>query len=140
MGQQVDAGGRMSKGRVSAAALLAATLLGGCASSFHESYLIGERYFQTNIDTHPVIILGVDGTDYLQRRILVTPGLRAIRVQAPPVPGAPNETASFSVDVQPCFTYYIVAVRANPLLASFTPRVDYAEPLGGCTPPPPSTK
>lgn len=117
-----------------------ALLLAGCASSFHGSFLVGERYFKTNIDTFPVIILSVDGRDYLERRILVDPGMRQITVQAPPVPGAPNETATFTVDVKPCFTYYIVAVRENPILAAFTPKVDFAEPLAGCTPPPATTK
>jgi hypothetical protein len=116
--------------------ILGAALLAGCATSFHGSYLVGERYFKTNLDTFPVIVLSVDGRDYLERRILVDPGPRQIGVQAPPVPGAPNETATFTVDVKPCFTYYIVAVRENPIAASFTPRVDYAEPLAGCTPPP----
>ena len=125
------------KTKLSAAALLAgATLLAGCASSFHGSYLVGQRYFKTNIDTQPVIILGVDNWDTTERRVLVEPGERVIRVQAMPVPGAPQETGSLKLDVKPCFTYYIVAVRQNRMEAAFTTRVDYAEPLGGCTPPP----
>jgi hypothetical protein len=122
---------------VSAALLVSgAGLLTGCASSFHGSYLVGDRYFKTNIDTQPVVILGVDNWDTVQRRTLVEPGVHVIQVQAMPVPGAPQETASFKLDVKPCFTYYIVAVRDNPIAASFTPKVDYAEPLAGCTPPP----
>jgi hypothetical protein len=126
----------MNTTRITIALIAAISLLAGCASSFHDSYLVGERYFKTNIDTQPVIILSVDGSDYLQRRILVSPGLRTVQVQALPVPGAPNETATFQLDVKPCYTYYIVAVRQNPILAPFTPKVDYAEPLAGCTPPP----
>lgn len=114
----------------------AAALLSGCASSFHGSYLVGQRYFKTNIDTQPVIILGVDNWDTTERRVLVEPGVHEIRVQAMPVPGAPQETGSLKLDVKPCFTYYIVAVRDNRIAAEFTTRVDYAEPLGGCTPPP----
>jgi hypothetical protein len=114
--------------------LAVATLLAGCASSFHGSFLVGQRYFKANMDTQPVIILGVDSWDTTDRRVLVEPGERVIRVQALPVPGAPNETASFKLDVKPCFTYYIVAVRETPIAASFTPKVDFAEPLGGCTP------
>jgi hypothetical protein len=126
----------MNSKLLTAVALAGAALLSGCASSFHDSYLIGQRYFKTNIDTQPVIILGVDNWDTTERRVLVTPGERVIRVQALPVPGAPWETASLKLDVQPCFTYYIVAVRQNPIEPNFTPRVDYAEPLAGCTPPP----
>jgi hypothetical protein len=115
-------------------AFFAAALLSGCATSFHSSYLVGQRYFKTNIDTQPVIILGVDDWDTTQHRVLVDPGVRTIRVQAMPVPGAPWETAALKLDVKPCFTYYIVAVRENPIAADFTPRVDYAEALAGCDP------
>jgi hypothetical protein len=55
-------------------------------------------------------------------------------VQAPPVPGAPNQTAALKIDVQPCMQYYIVAVRANRITADFTPEVDHAERIGGCVP------
>jgi hypothetical protein len=127
----------MMKQRAALASLTAAVvLLSGCASSFHSSYLVGQRYFKASIDTQPVIILGVDDRDTTQRRVLVEPGVREIRVQAMPVPGAPQETGTLKLDVKPCFTYYIVAVRDNRIAADFTPRVDYAEPLAGCTPPP----
>jgi len=116
--------------------LAAVAVLAGCASSFHGSYLVGERWFKTSIDTQPVLILSVDGRDTTMRRVLVDPGLREIRVQAMPVPGAPNETRTFTLDVQPCFTYFIVAVRESRIAADFTPRVDYAQPLAGCTPEP----
>jgi hypothetical protein len=122
-----------------ASSLIAVALMSGCATPFHGSWLIGERYYKTNLDTQPVIILGVDNQDTTERRVLVEPGEHVIRVQATPTPGAPWETASFKLDVKPCFTYYIVAVRENPIIAAFTPRVDYAEPLGGgCTPNPPA--
>ncbi|HTN48737.1 MAG TPA: hypothetical protein VMK32_04830 [Burkholderiaceae bacterium] len=113
--------------------LTALGLLAACASTpFSSSYLVGQRYFKTPIDTQPVIILGVDDWDTTLHRVLVEPGQRTVRVQAPPVPGAPQQTAALKLDVQPCFTYYIVAVRANPITADFTPKVDYAEPLAGC--------
>lgn len=110
---------------------LLSVLLSAC-TSFSGSYLVGERWYRTNIDTQPVIILGVDNWDTTQKRVLVDPGERMVRVQALPVPGAPWETATLKLDVKPCFTYYIVAVRATPITADFTPRVDYAEPLAGC--------
>jgi hypothetical protein len=106
----------------------------GCASSFHGSYLVGERWFKTDIDTQPVMILGVDDWDTTLRRVLVEPGEHEIRVQALPVPAAPHRTGSLRLNVKPCLTYYIVAVRQNPITADFTTRVDYEEPLGGCIP------
>jgi len=111
-----------------------AALASGCATSFNGSYLVGERWFKTNLDTQPVTILGVDNWDTVERRVLVEPGEHVVRVQALPVPGAPQETSSLKLDVKPCFTYYIVAVRENRISAEFTPRVDYAEPLAGCNP------
>ncbi len=126
----------MNRRSISFAALAVfGTLAASCASIDRDpSYLVGERWFKANMDTQPVIILGVDNWDTTQRRVLVEPGMRVVRVQAMPAPGAPNETAELKVDVKPCFTYYIVAVRDNRITASFEPRVDYAEPLGGCDP------
>ena len=52
-----------------------AMLLAGCASTpFNGSYLVGNRYFKTPIDTQPVIILGVDDWDTTLHRVLVEPG------------------------------------------------------------------
>ena len=123
-----------TKYAVASSMIAVAALISGCATSFDGSYLIGERYYTTNIDTQPVMILGVDNWDTTERRVLVKPGEHVIRVQALPVPGAPQETASLKLDVKPCFTYYIVAVRDTRIAAQFTPRVDYAQPLGGCNP------
>ncbi len=125
----------MAKTRLAIGLLTAASLLAGCATPFQGSFLVGERFFKARMDTQPVIILSVDGRDTTQRRVLVDPGARLVRVQAPPVPGAPSETATLKIDVKPCMTYYIVAVRPNRLTAAFTPAVDHAEPIGGCTPP-----
>ena len=115
--------------------VLVTALVAGCSSIDNQpSYLVGERWYKANMDTQPVLILGVDNWDTTQRRVLVDPGMHTVRVQAMPVPGAPQETSSIKIDVKPCFTYYIVAWRENPLVAQFTPKVDYAEPVGGCTP------
>ena len=114
--------------------VVTASLAAGCASTFQGSYLVGERYYRADAKTFPVIILSVDGKDTTMRRVLVDPGERVIRVQAPPVPGAAQETATLTLDVKPCFTYYIVAERESRISAPFTPKVDYAEPIGGCKP------
>ena len=123
-----------TRSAVASSLIAFAALASGCATSFDGSYLVGYRWYKTNIDTQPVIILGVDNWDTTERRVLVQPGEHVVRVQALPVPGAPQETASLKLDVKPCFTYYIVAVRENRITAEFTPRVDYAEPLAGCNP------
>ena len=118
----------------SLALVVCAALLIGCASTNQPSYVVGDRWFKASMDTEPVIILGIDDRDTVQRRTLVDPGSRVIRMQAMPVPGAPNELGRLTLDVKPCFTYYIVAERPNRLTAAFTPKVDYVEPLGGCDP------
>jgi hypothetical protein len=118
-------------------ATLGVVALAACASTdYHYSQLYGQRYYKTQIDTYPVTILRVDGKDTTLRPVLVDPGLRRIIVQGPP--GGANglgEQREFALDVRPCTRYYLVAVRDNRLDSDFAVRVDYEEPVGGCTPP-----
>ena len=124
--------------RVGGAAVLAAALA-GCASAYHASQIVGERYFRTPIDTWNVTILRIDGRDWVQRPALVDPGLRLVTVQGPSAPASPQgETRSIDLNVAPCTRYYLVAVRPNPLSADFSVKVDHEEPVSGCTPPPPA--
>jgi hypothetical protein len=120
------------------AAVVAVVALAACASTdYHYSQLVGKRWFRAPIDTYDVSIVRVDGKDTLLRPpVLVDPGLRKIVVQGPPGgtrgPGLERE---ISLDVRPCTRYYLVAVRPNRLASDFDVRVDYTEPVGGCTPP-----
>ena len=119
------------------AALVAAAALSACASTdYHFSQLYGQRYFKTPIDTYPVSIIRVDGKDTLIRPVLVDPGVRKVVVQGPPG-GASHlgEEREVSLTIAPCTRYYLVAVKTNKLASDFTVRVDYQEPVGGCTPP-----
>jgi hypothetical protein len=134
------------------AAVLAATgLLAACASTdYHYSQLSGTRYFRVPIDTYPVSIVRVDGKDVLQGSLLrvvdrsdpyqrpvslVDAGPRQITVQGPPGgTGGVGETRTFPLEVAPCTRYYLVAVKSNALASDFTVRVDYQEPVSGCTP------
>lgn len=122
--------------RIAAAA--AALVLAGCASSgsYHYSQLVGTRYFKTNIDTYPVLILEVDGRSYLGVPVLVDAGKRNVLLQGPPTAVDLQLTQTMQLDVKPCTRYYLVAVKQNPLQNDFTPRVDFEEPVPGCTPPP----
>jgi hypothetical protein len=124
---------------VIAVAAATAVALGGCASTgYHFSQLVGDRYFKTSIDTYPVSINEVDGRSYLGRApVLVDPGPRKIVVQGPPTPVNLMETRTLELDVKPCTRYYLVAVKSNRLDNDFTVKVDYEEPVAGCTPPPP---
>jgi hypothetical protein len=122
-------------------AALGIVALAGCASTeYHYSQLYGQRYYKTPLDTYPVTIVRVDGKDTTLRPVLVDPGLRRITVQGPPG-GASRlgEEREFALDVRPCTRYYLVAVRDNRLESDFSVRVDYEEPVGGCTPPAPKS-
>ena len=122
-----------------AVATVLALALGGCASSgYHYSQIVGTRYFKTNIDTFPVSINEVDGRSYLGNMpVLVDPGLRQVVVQGPPTPVDLQLTRTVALDVKPCTRYYLVAVKSNPIDNDFTVRIDFEEPVAGCTPPPP---
>jgi len=117
----------------------AAAALGSCASTgYHFSQIVGTRYFKTNIDTYSVSINEVDGRSYLGNApVLVDPGLRKVVVQGPPTVVNLALTRTIELDVKPCTRYYLVAVKASPLDSDFTVRIDFEEPLAGCTPPPP---
>ena len=119
-------------------AAAAALALGGCASTdYHFSQIVGSRYFKTNIDTYAVSINEVDGRSYLgPAPVLVDPGVRQVVVQGPPTFVDLRLTQTFELDVKPCTRYYLVAVKASPLDNDFTVRVDYDQPVPGCTPPP----
>ena len=132
--------GKSELHRIAAPAALAAALaaaVGGCATDFHYSEVVGFRYFKTNIDTFPVSINTVDGRDYIGRApVLIDPGVRTIVVQGPPTAANWTVCVSLVLAAKPCTRYYLVAVKQSPLEAEFTVKIDYEEPIAGCTPPP----
>ena len=113
-------------------ALAAAALLQACATGTLFSQLVGERYFLTRLDTHPVKILSVDGRSTLLSTQYVQPGLRSLVLQGPPGGAGLSALRTFDLEVKPCMRYYIVAVKTSPLDSDFTPQVDFAQPLAGC--------
>lgn len=130
---------RIARPAVLAAAVAAAVAVGGCATDFHFSEVVGARYWQTNIDTYPVSINTVDGRDYLGRSpVLIDPGVRTIVVQGPPTFVNLKETQTVKLDAKSCTRYYLVAMKPNPLENDFTVKIDYEEPIAGCTPPQPA--
>jgi len=116
--------------------------LAGCASGgYHYSQLDGHRYFRSAIDTHPVQIVRIDGTDTVFSPAPVEPGMRKVTVQGPPTPTSRlGDERTIELNVAPCTRYYLVAVKDNRLSNDFTVKVDYQEPVGGCTPPVVATK
>ena len=116
------------------AAALAAT---ACASvDYHYSQLSGRRYFRAPIDTYAVSIVRVDGETNVLRPALIEPGRRVIEVQGPPGgSGGVGEVRSIALDIAPCTRYYLVAHKTNTLASDFDVRVDFQEPVAGCSPP-----
>ena len=117
-------------------AAFAATGLSGCATDYHYSQISGRKYHVSEIDTYSISILRVDGRSTILHPTPVDPGRRMILVQGPPdgvsLEGRQREIA---IDVKPCTRYYLVAVKTTRLSSDFDVRVDYEEPVGGCTPP-----
>jgi hypothetical protein len=117
-------------------AAFAAAGLSGCATDYHYSQISGRKYHVSAIDTYSISILRVDGRSTILHPTPVDPGRRMILVQGPPdgvsLEGRQREIA---IDVKPCTRYYLVAVKNTRLSSDFDVRVDYEEPVGGCTPP-----
>jgi hypothetical protein len=107
---------------------LAAT---GCATNF--SYIDGNRFFRSELNTHSVIVLDVDGRSQVRNPVMVEPGVRVVRVQGPAAPGFRfGQDRTLTIDVKPCTRYYLKAVTPNAISQEFTPMVDFEEPITGC--------
>ena len=113
-------------------AAMAMVWLQGGATGPGFSQLVGERYFLTRLDTHPVIIISVDGRSSILSTQYVEPGLRLMVLQGPPGGAGISALETFELQVKPCMRYYIVAVKTSPLDSNFKPQVDFMQPLAGC--------
>ncbi len=115
------------------ASIAAVVVMAGCASTPF-SYLDGNRYFKTQLNSYSVIVLDVDGRSDTRNPVMIDPGRHVVRVQGPPASGFRyGETRSLTLDVKPCTRYYLKAVKKNALEQDFEPQVDYVEPIAGCT-------
>jgi hypothetical protein len=120
-----------------AAAGAAIWALASCATdNYHYSQIVGDRYNRAAIDTYPLIVLRIDGKDTVQRPALVDPGVRQVTVQAAPGGGLRlGDEKTIALEVAVCTRYYLVATKDNRLNSDFEVRIDYQEPVPGCTPP-----
>lgn len=123
--------------RVTTAAALALAL-SACATQDGVAQLTGERWRKAELNTYDVTIISVDGSHYIERRnqpVIIEPGPRKIVVQGPPASGFTyGEQRTLTLDVKPCTRYFIEAKKSGPLSQDFEPRVNFEEPLAGCTP------
>ena len=112
--------------------IAAVATLAGCATPPF-SYIDGNRYFRTELNTYSVIVLNVDGRSDTRNPVMVDPGVHVIMVQGPAAPGfSYGEMKPLTLDVKVCNRYYLKAVKKNPLEQDFVPEVDYVEPIAGC--------
>ena len=117
-------------------ALLAPTFLAGCQTWGPTwSELTGARYNVTIANRRPAFIDRVDdqGAFPNPNLIRVEPGEHRLVVQGP----APGWTGGpplhvMMLKVEPCKRYYINAQFENTIMQTWTPVVDYVEPIGDC--------
>jgi len=131
---------RSSLGNRAARALVLAlipvcTALVGCTTSKPMAYLNGYRWNKAELNTYDTFIVSVDGKGYIQNsRIWVDPGLRHIVFQTLPVPGfTTSPEKSLDLNVEPCTRYWFEAKRSSERDQDFEPRVNYKEPIVGCS-------
>ena len=116
-------------------ALSFAAVCGACAGlPAGYGQIDGHRYYQAPIDTYAVQIIRIDAQDTIHSPTFVEPGAHKITVQGPP-DGAHRlgEQRTIDLNVAACTRYYLVAEKPNRLLSDFTVKVDYQEPIGGCS-------
>ena len=114
------------------ASIAGVVAMAGCVTAPF-SYIDGNRYYKTELNSSSVIVLDVDGRSDTRNPVMVDPGRHVIRVQGPSTAGFTyGETRSITIDVKPCSRYYLKAVKNNPLEQDFVPQVDYVEPIAGC--------
>jgi hypothetical protein len=111
--------------------LACAAAFAGCATPYSE--ISGHRYFKAPIDTYPLEVVSVDGEFPLYEPARVDPGRREVKVRAFPAASQHVGTAkTYSLDVKPCTTYYLVAVKPTRLHTDYDVKVDYEQAVPGC--------
>jgi hypothetical protein len=109
--------------------------LAGCATFGPTwSEISGDRYHMAILDRRPALIEKIDGySAYAHYPIKVDPGVHEIELQGPAPRwrgGAPLHR--ITLELEPCKRYYLNAQFDNPVQPTWTPVVDYVEPIGGC--------
>lgn len=122
--------------------ILPTLLLAGC-QTFGPTWseVSGARYHRIEMHRTQTIIQAVDGKTAipLQGRdqvVRAAPGKRVVTLRAAPLqPAAIREPDSerFVVDLAPCRRYYVNAQYESATATSWTPVIDFVEPIAGCT-------
>ena len=109
--------------------------LAGCATFGPTwSEISGDRYHRTILDRRPALVEKIDGySAYAHYPIKVEPGVHEIELQGPALNwpgGAPLRTITLTLE--PCKRYYLNAQFDNRVQPTWTPVVDFVEPIAGC--------
>ena len=124
----------LSSARLATLLPLAAALTACAGLPQPFSQIDGQKYHLTPIDTYSVQIVRVDDRDAIDSPVFVEPGPHKVTVQGPP-DGAHRfgEQRVIELNVAPCTRYHLVAQKPNRLMSDFAVKVDYQEPIGGCS-------
>jgi hypothetical protein len=102
------------------------------------SEVTGTRYYgTTTLNRRPAVIQTIDGnSSFPTRPIKIEPGTHSILL-AGPAPGWPDGAPmkTMTLVAKPCERYYLNAQFDNRVQPTWTPVVDYVEPIAGCTVP-----
>ena len=114
--------------------LLAIALAAGCTTPADLAYVNGSRWSRVEKNTYDTRIVSVDGvTRGWNEKLLVSPGVRTIVLEAPPAAGFSRvQEQTLIVNIDPCMQYWFEAKRINPLAQAFEPRVNHRESIAGC--------
>lgn len=99
------------------------------------SEISGNRYNRVILDRAPALIANVDGTSYARSArypIKVDPGPHDILLEGVSPRWADTTLQKLSLTLEPCKRYYLNAQFEDPVRPTWTPVVDYVEPIAGC--------
>ncbi|MGE5666396.1 MAG: hypothetical protein ACM3ZD_07175 [Betaproteobacteria bacterium] len=119
---------------------LAAVALAGCAGSgpmtYNQALKLGDSFISTDMpdqlatNQYPVSILSIDGAD---PSWVVKPGKRELLVAGPRPPGLTSPVnKTFTLDVKPCTTYYLVAQKTSATAPDYQVVVAATKPVPNC--------
>lgn len=119
--------------------VLLTVCVSGCATYGPTwSEISGNRYNRTILDRAPALIANVDGTSYARSArypIKVDPGPHDILLEGVSQQWADTPLQKLSLTLEPCKRYYLNAQFENRVQPTWTPVVDYVEPIAGCPAP-----
>jgi Prokaryotic membrane lipoprotein lipid attachment site len=122
---------------------LAVAALAGCAGNgpmtYSQALKQGDSFISTDMpdqlatNQFPVSILSIDGADPTWAPALVKPGKRELLVAGPRPPGLSQPmNKTFTLDVKPCTTYYVVAQKASAMAPDYQVVVAATKPVPNC--------